>query len=354
MNITASQKAHVVAKVPVTVITGFLGAGKTSLIRHLLENANGKKLALIINEFGDLGIDGDILKGCSDETCTADDILELTNGCLCCTVADDFIPTLEFLLDRPDRPDHIVIETSGLALPKPLVKAFHWPEVRSRTTVDGVVTVVDGPAVSAGFFADDPELVAQQRAADETLDHDNPLEEVFEDQLACADMVIVSKSDLMEGNALGEVLALIDNSARDAVEAVPVVHGRLDPELVLGLSSAVEDDVDARWSHHDDLDGEHDHDDFETFIVDVAAAENPLELAERVTKALSLKGVLRVKGVIEVTGKPSRLVVQGVGERVEHYYDRPWNDDERRQSRLVIIGLNGLEQGKIETLLRPV
>lgn len=346
--------SSVSAKVPVTVITGFLGAGKTSLIRHLLENANGKKLALIINEFGDLGIDGQILKGCGDETCSEEDVVELTNGCLCCTVADDFIPTLESLLDRPDRPDHIVIETSGLALPKPLIKAFHWPEVRSRTTVDGVVTVVDGPAVAAGFFADDPELVAQQRAEDETLDHDNPLEEVFEDQLACADMVIISKSDLMEGKTLSEVMELIDNSARDAVEAVPAVHGRLDPELVLGLTSAAEDDIEARWSHHDDLDGEHDHDDFETFIVDIAAAENPVELNERVAKALSLKGVLRVKGVMEVTGKPSRLIVQGVGERVEHYYDRPWHEGEDRRSRLVVIGLDGLEQGKIESLLRPV
>ena len=204
------------------------------------------------------------------------------------------------------------------------------------------------------MFADDPELVAKQREQDETLDHDNPLEEVFEDQLACADMVIVSKADLMEGNALSAVIELIDNSARDAVEAVPAVHGRLDPELVLGLTSAAEDEIDDRWSHHDDLDGEHDHDDFETFIVDITAAETPKELADRVTKALSLKGVLRVKGVIEVTGNPSRLVVQGVGERVEHYYDRPWNDGEDRRSRLVIIGLNGLEQGKIETLLRPV
>ena len=174
-------------KTPVTVITGFLGAGKTSLIRHMLENANGRKLALIINEFGDLGIDGDILKGCGDKTCSEDDVMELTNGCICCTVADDFIPTLETLLDREDRPDHIVIETSGLALPKPLVKAFQWPEVRSRTTVDGVITVVDGPAVKSGLFADDPELIKKQRAADPTLDHENPLEEVFGDQLACAD-----------------------------------------------------------------------------------------------------------------------------------------------------------------------
>ena len=104
------------SKIPATVITGFLGAGKTTLIRNLLATANGKRIALIINEFGDLGVDGDVLKGCGDETCTEDDIVELTNGCICCTVADDFIPTITQLMNRENRPDHIVIETSGLAL----------------------------------------------------------------------------------------------------------------------------------------------------------------------------------------------------------------------------------------------
>ncbi len=147
-------------RIPVTVITGFLGAGKTSLIRHLLETANGRRLALIINEFGDLGVDGEILKGCGIESCGEDDIVELANGCLCCTVADDFVPAIEALIERPQPPDHIVIETSGLALPKPLVRAFNWPEIRTRVTVDGVIAVIDALAVSEGRFADDPEAVA--------------------------------------------------------------------------------------------------------------------------------------------------------------------------------------------------
>ena len=142
-------------KIPATVITGFLGAGKTSLIRHVLKTANGRRLALIINEFGDLGVDGEILKGCGDEACTEDDIVELANGCICCTVADDFIPTIEALLSRPEPPDHIVIETSGLALPKPLLQAFSWPEIRTRVTVDGVIAVLDGAAIDDGRFADD-------------------------------------------------------------------------------------------------------------------------------------------------------------------------------------------------------
>lgn len=139
-------------KIPATVITGFLGAGKTTMIRNLLTNAGGKKIALIINEFGDLGVDGDVLKGCGAENCTEDDIIELTNGCICCTVADDFIPTMTKLLEREQRPDHIVIETSGLALPQPLVAAFNWPDIRTQVTVDGVITVVDSAAVAAGRF----------------------------------------------------------------------------------------------------------------------------------------------------------------------------------------------------------
>src|SRR5215467_10572207 len=185
-------------RIPATIITGFLGAGKTSLVRHLLANAAGHKLAVIVNEFGELGIDREVLLGCGDETCTEEDIVELANGCLCCTVADDFLPTLTRLVERDTPPDHIVIETSGLALPKPLVQAFAWPEIRARTTVDGVLTVIDAGAVVAGRFADDPDAVARQRAADPALAHDNPLEEVFTDQLACADLVVLNKTDLID------------------------------------------------------------------------------------------------------------------------------------------------------------
>jgi cobalamin biosynthesis protein CobW len=338
-------------KIPVTVITGFLGAGKTSLIRYMLENTGGKRLALIINEFGDLGIDGDILRSCNNETCSEADVLELTNGCICCTVADDFIPTLEKLLNRDDRPDQIVIETSGLALPKPLIKAFQWPEIRSRTTVDGVITVVDGPAVNSGLFADDPDLIQRQREADPSLDHENPLEEVFSDQLACADMVIVSKSDMLGEKDLANVLMLINRTSRTSVEAIPVVHGRLDPNIILGVGAAAEDDLDTRPSCHDDED-EHEHDDFDTITVGISAAVMPVETVDRVKLALNQEGVLRIKGVTEIQAKEARLVIQGVGDRVDCYYDRPWNLDERRNSRLVVIGLKGFDRAAVEKILK--
>ncbi|HKY95576.1 MAG TPA: cobalamin biosynthesis protein CobW, partial [Kiloniellales bacterium] len=200
-------------KIPATVITGFLGAGKTTLVRHLLENARGRRIAVVVNEFGSLGIDGELLKSCGIAGCEEDAIIELANGCICCTVADDFLPTMEALLARPQPPEHVVIETSGLALPKPLLKAFDWPSVRSRMTVDGVIAVIDGPAVAEGRFADDPEAVSAQRAAAPSLDHDNPLAEVFEDQLAAADLVILNKMDLLDPAALGRLEAALAERA---------------------------------------------------------------------------------------------------------------------------------------------
>src|SRR5271163_4003437 len=230
-------------RIPATIVTGFLGAGKTSLVRHLLATAAGHNLAIIVNEFGELGIDRDLLLGCGDATCSDEDIVELANGCLCCTVADDFLPTLARLLDRAIPPEHILIETSGLALPKPLVQAFAWPEIRTRTTVDGVLTVIDGAAVAAGRFADDPDAVARQRAADQALVHDNPLEEVFADQLACADLVILNKADLIGPARLSVLCSEIEARLRAGVKLVTAREGRVPPEVVLGLAAAAEDDL---------------------------------------------------------------------------------------------------------------
>src|SRR5580704_9259551 len=230
------------AKTPVTIVTGFLGAGKTTLIRHLLANAGGRRLALIINEFGDIGVDGQLLQGCADSACPSDAIIELANGCICCTVADDFAPAVTALLAREPRPDHIVIETSGLALPKPLVKAFDWPDIRTRLTVDGVIAVVDGAAVADGRFADDPARLASQRAADSAIDHDNPLEEVYEDQLLCADLIVLNKADLMTADTASRVISEIQSTVPRAVKIVETREGRIDPAILLGLGAAAEDD----------------------------------------------------------------------------------------------------------------
>ncbi|HXC89657.1 MAG TPA: cobalamin biosynthesis protein CobW [Stellaceae bacterium] len=336
-------------RIPATIVTGFLGAGKTSLVRHLIGAATGYRLAIIVNEFGELGIDRELLLGCGDESCTDDDIVELANGCLCCTVADDFLPTLTKLIDRPEPPDHILIETSGLALPKPLVQAFAWPEIRTATTVDGVLTVIDAAALAAGRFADDPVAVAAQRAADPTIEHDNPLEEVFGDQLACADLVILNKTDLVAPDALARLTQEIAARLRPGVRIVTARDGAVPPGIALGIDAAAEDDLAARPSVHE-LEGEHDHDDFDSFVVTLGATADDA-LLPRLGAAIRAHDILRVKGFVAVPGRDRRQIVQAVGDRVQHYFDRPWEAGEERATRLVVIGKKGLDRAAVVAAL---
>ena len=323
-------------KIPVTVITGFLGAGKTTLVRHLLQNPQGKRLAVIVNEFGDVGVDGEILRSCALPDCPEENIVELANGCICCTVADDFIPTIEALMALVPRPDHILIETSGLALPKPLLKAFDWPDIRSRITVDGVIAVADAEAVAAGRFAPDLARLQAQRAADDSIDHETPLSEVFEDQIACADLVLLTKSDLAGAEGVAAARAVIAAEAPRPLPVIEVLEGVIDPRVILGLGAAAEDDIAARPSHHDAED-EHDHEDFDSVVIDIAEQTDPQALAARIEALANDRQILRVKGYAAVAGKPMRLLVQAVGARVRVQYDRPWGADEARQGRLVVI-----------------
>ncbi|WP_417268968.1 cobalamin biosynthesis protein CobW [Celeribacter sp.] len=356
------------AKIPATVVTGFLGAGKTTLIRHMLANANGKRIALIINEFGDLGVDGDILKGCGDETCTEDDIMELSNGCICCTVADDFIPTMQALLERDNAPDHIVIETSGLALPQPLVRAFNWPEISTKVTVDGVITVIDGKAVDEGVFAHNVAAVDAQRKLDENLDHETPLSELFEDQIACADMIVVNKADLLGEAQADALVAKLKAEARNGVQVVRASHGALPVDVLLGQGIGAEGDMAGRdelhhgHHHHDDDHDDdhhdddhhhhhHDHDDFESFVVSRDEVSDPKAFAEQIADVIKAHGILRLKGFVAVTGKPMRLTVQAVGPRVDHYFDQPFGDTPR-ETRLVVIGQAGLDRAAIDAALK--
>ena len=340
-------------RIPATIVTGFLGAGKTSLVRHLLAAASGHRLAIIVNEFGELGIDRELLLGCGDAACRDEDIIELANGCLCCTVADDFLPTLNRLIDRAEPPDHIVVETSGLALPKPLVQAFAWPEIRTRLTVDGVVTVIDAAAAAEGRFATDPEAIARQRLADPAIDHDNPLEEVFGDQLACADLVILNKSDLVEPDRLAALRRDIAARLRPGVKLVAAEQGRVAPAVALGLAACAEDDLAARPSCHD-FEAEHDHDDFDSFVVERGPVADGTAFRARLAALIRAHDVLRVKGFLEVPGRDRRQVVQAVGDRIEQHFDRPWLPGERRASRLVVIGRKGIDRAAIQMALGAV
>ncbi|MBD8545775.1 cobalamin biosynthesis protein CobW [Sphingomonas sp. CFBP 8760] len=336
MSDSAQSPAPNLAKVPVTIVTGFLGAGKTTLISHLIRHAAGRRLAVVVNEFGTLGVDGDILKGCAIPDCPAENVVELANGCICCTVADDFIPTVEHLLAMTPRPDHILIETSGLALPKPLLKAFDWPAIRSRITVDGVIALADAEAVAAGRFAPDLAALAAQRAADPGIDHETPLSEVFEDQLACADIVLLTKADLAGPEGVAAARATIAAEASRPVPVVELVDGVIDPAVILGLNAAAEDDIAARPSHHDGED-DHEHDDFDSLVHETAEIDDPATLVARIETLARDHDILRVKGYAAVRGKPMRLLVQAVGARVRIQYDRPWRMDEARRTTLVVI-----------------
>ena len=346
------ENATRLARVPCTIVTGFLGAGKTTLIRHVLTNAQGRRLAVIVNEFGDVGIDGEILKGCGNAACPEENIVELANGCLCCTVADEFVPALDAILAKGGV-EHIVIETSGLALPKPLVKAFDWPAIRARLTVDGVIAVVDGKAVADGRFADDPARLARQRAADPSIAHDNPLDEVFQDQLLCADLIVLNKADLIDLDERRRIVEDIAARVPRAVKIVPAREGKIDPAILLGLDAAAEDDLAARPSRHDGGIA-HNHDDFESAVFETGVIADPDALLRQLTDIASRHDVLRIKGFVEVRGKPVRLLVQGVGNRFQKSFDRPWRAGEPRHGRLVIIGERGLDTVSIAKLLERV
>lgn len=341
------------------MVTGFLGAGKTTLIRHMLQNTHGKRIALIINEFGDLGVDGDILKGCGDDTCTPDDIMELSNGCICCTVADDFIPTIKSLLERDNKPDHIVIETSGLALPQPLIRAFNWPEISTKVTVDGVITVVDGKAVQEGRFAHDIEAVDDQRKLDENLDHETPLSELYEDQIACADMIIINKADLLTSEETAELTQTLKENSRTGVQVIRSTNGALPIDVLLGQGVEAESDMKSRHElhhHHehdengDHIHHEHDHDDFESFVFNFGEIVHEELFIDKIMSIIKEHDILRLKGFIAVKDKPMRMTIQAVGPRIDTYYDQPFGSD-LRATKLVVIGQSGLDQNAIKTVL---
>jgi cobalamin biosynthesis protein CobW len=326
-------------RIPATIVTGFLGAGKTTLIRNLIVRAQGKRLAIIVNEFGDMGFDGELIADCDDD-CRPDKIVELTNGCICCTVADEFLPAMATLLALDPPPDHIVVETSGLALPQPLVRAFAWPAVKHRVTVDGVVTVVDAAAVADGRFAPKAAPVDPARL------HDDPVEELFEDQLRCADLVVVSKSDLIDDERLAAVEATVTREARKGIVQLRSTSGGLAPEVLLGLDAEAEGDMEGRHSHHDLEGEEHDHDDFLSFVVTPPAFTSLDGLRASVTAALRVPGVLRIKGRAAVLGKSTAAIVQAVGARVE-----TWFSPDRAPGGLVVIGLRDMDRHAVEAAL---
>ena len=347
-------------RIPATVITGFLGAGKTTLIRNILTKATDRRFALIVNEFGDIGVDGDLLATCGAKSCSADDIIELANGCICCTVADDFLPSMQKLLAQDPPPEHIIIETSGLALPQPLVQAFGWPEIKSKVMLDGVITVVDGAALAAGNFVEDSKALEAQRQADAELDHETPVEALFHDQISAANLLVVSKSDLLDSEQKQAVTEQLESLMPHATPIL--MSGGENPPLGAIFGMGLEDEAHARshdHHHHDhDHDDEHDHDhhhdhdhdDFTSVIARFPDLDDHLAFMKQLQLALEQHGLYRVKGFLRVSGKALPLVVQAVGTRLEYYFGNAASDKDAG-GRLVLIGASDADMDRFAASL---
>lgn len=336
-------------KIPITIITGFLGVGKTTLVHNMLKNANGKRIAVLVNEFGEVDVDGELIgsAGCEEDECN---LVQLPNGCICCTVQEEFLPSMLQLLERKEDIDHIVIETSGLSMPKPLVKAVNWPDLKPHITIDAVITVVDAVGLATGEICD-RERVQAQRLADDTLDHETPIEELFLDQINCADLILLSKRDLIDDEKFEEVEKIITGKARNGAKILPIVKGQIDNAVLLGIEASAEDDVDNRHSIHEEhhKHGHHHHhnDDIENMLLEYPETADIKVLVKELKEMVKEKEIYRIKGFVNIPNKAMRMVLQGVGERFDYYFDRNWKDGEERITRLVVIGkeLTGESKG---------
>ncbi|MEX0627825.1 MAG: cobalamin biosynthesis protein CobW, partial [Cucumibacter sp.] len=305
---------------------------------------------------GSVGVEAEILRGCGDAACGEVEITELSNGCICCTVAEDFIPAMTAILACSPRPDHIVIETSGLALPQPLIRAFNWPEIRAEVTVDGVIAVADAAALAEGRFAADEPGIEILRRSDPMLDHTTPLGELFTDQLVSADMVILNKTDLVGEARLAEIEARLDASKRPGVATIRARNGVIDLAALLGLGMSAQTDLDARPSLHEAEHGgqTHEHDEFDSFSLLLKPSPDRASLIDAIASAIRRHDILRLKGFAALDGAPSRLAVQAVGPRIEAWFDRLWVQGERRETTLVVIGQSPLDREVIAAAFVPL
>ena len=341
-------------RLPVTVVTGFLGAGKTTVLRHLLLHS-GQRLAVLVNEFGEVGIDGELLKSCG--FCPDDQLegrlIELANGCLCCTVQDDFLPTMETLLQRSDELDGIVVETSGLALPEPLVAAFGWPSIRARTRVHGVVTVVDGQALADGHVVADPAALEAQRLADPSLDHLEAIEDLFDDQLQAADLVLISRADCLSPEALQNLTATLTPRCRPGTPLLPSAAGAVDPQLLLSPIGAARTDTTAT-THDHDHDHDHSHVQIDSHVLTIEGDWQQPQLEQGLRSLLMAQTVIRLKGWYSSPGKQRLLQIQAVGPRLDCWYEGTPEPDQRAggtgRLKLVVLGF-GLDQAGLERTL---
>jgi len=318
------------AQIPVTVLTGYLGAGKTTLLNRILSENHGKRYAVIVNEFGEIGIDNDLIVESDEE------IYEMNNGCICCTVRGDLIRTVEGLMRRPGRFDAILVETTGLADPAPVAQTFFMDDdVRAKTKLDAVVALVDAKHL--------PLRLKDSKEA--------------EDQIAFADVIVLNKTDLVTPEELAQVEGLvrainptarIHKTSRSEVDLSAVLdRGAFDLKRAMANDPHFLDD-EARDDHHDhDASAIHD---VSVSSISLRAGEmDPKKFFPWIEKITQAEGpnILRLKGIIALKGDDERYVVQGVHMIIEGDHQRPWKDDEKRESRLVFIGRN-LDREKLK------
>ncbi len=327
--------------VPATVLTGFLGAGKTTLLSHLLTQPHGYKCAIIINEFGSVGIDNQILVGADEE------IVELSNGCLCCRVRGDLVKCIEELFSKAKKFDYIIIETTGLADPSPISYTFFQENFADRVRLDAIVTVVDARHIEKSL-SEAPEASAQ---------------------VAFADVLLLNKTDLVDESALERIttrlrrmnrLAQIHRTERSQIDVSKILNVRsrdlAAPTIPLETESHDEHSHDEHCSHsdhdhdhshgcdhdHDHTDADHGHHDdaVKSFVI---AEDRPLDLKKTEQWLAELLGksgeqIYRSKGILHIKGQAKRVIFQGVQMMFDNAPDRFWNPGEKRQSQLVFIG----------------
>jgi len=306
-----------VSRIPVIVVSGFLGSGKTTFLKYLIEKTN-KKFGLLINEFGDIGIDGDLLKNCS--SCNEDSsesIIELNNGCLCCTVQDDFIPSIQTLLNTNIDLDAIIIETSGLALPIPLLKALSWPEIRTSIYLDLVITTVNGESMINGSPINDLCSINTQYKDIKKIDHLSSIDELFKEQIEVSDVVLISRADLISE----EEFILIKNDLQRKVKPnIPIIKS-FNGETNLGF---IFDSSIKKNNFQEILTDKHDHSHariFSDFIkTDYFLDKNQFEL--EMSQILKDVNVLRIKGRVWIPQKNMPLQVQIVGRKINTWYEK--------------------------------
>tara|TARA_Y100001968_G_C19435954_1_gene759707 strand:- start:2181 stop:3245 length:1065 start_codon:yes stop_codon:yes gene_type:complete len=312
------------SRIPVTIFTGFLGAGKTTILRHLLSQKSSGKLAVMINEFGNLGLDGDLIRSCGfcPENELDNRIVELNNGCLCCTVQEDFLPTLEQLISRSNQLDGIVIETSGLALPQPLIQALKWPSIRSKLYVNGLVTIVDGEALSMGSPVGDILALEKQRLSDKSLDHLTPIEELFSNQLECADLVLITRSDIISESQIDSIKKELIEQLNEGTPILPIANGAIDPNLLFSLNSnticlpdlMINSDKKNDHTHHHHLK-------VESQVLRLNISLGKEEIEKILLESARDYKIIRLKGRCWIKNRALPLQLQMVGNRLNSWFE---------------------------------